>query len=264
MTEKNYIDYLVSLEPAFDRGSKLALAMQKDVVVHKNLNTGIAEVDIVTESDIMVQESVLAEVLNTSLAGCRLFAEESTPSVSKFKGTNGYLLTLDPIDGTAIYVRGGSLFSIIVTLFHGNRIIYSYFNYPAVGWSRRMTAKGIVDFGTLPQLPLLSNIDGPRTIAYTIGNPKEAAPEIYNELISKGYVFRQRSELVQNAGSSILFYLKKVAGYYIDHPQIYDGLGVYQFAQVQKIKLLSENIDLAHFVRGPYGFCYPGWYLAMW
>ncbi len=257
------INSLISLEPVFDQGAKLALDFQGKARSRQKLNTGVAEVDIVTEADLAVQEFVLSEIAKTPLVHCKLFAEEATPLVSKFDGTNGYILALDPIDGTALYAASSPIFSTIITLFHGGEVVYTYFNFPAFHWSRRMTRGEIRDFGTPPEVSLLPNIDGSRTIAYTYGNPEETIPEICQKLASKGYIFRQRKEISSSAGSTLLFYEKKVAGFYLDHAGVYDAFGAYHFAKIKGLKLLS-GVDLAHFIEGPRGFYCPGWYLAMW
>jgi hypothetical protein len=50
----------------------------------------------VTGADLQVQEFILSRLAETPLVECELFAEEATPSVYKFKGTNGLVFLIDP------------------------------------------------------------------------------------------------------------------------------------------------------------------------
>ena len=104
-------------------------------------NTGVAGIDIVTEADTAVQEMILSEMAKTKLVECKLIAEEDTPSVKKFKGTNGLVLALDPIDGTIIYASTGRFFSTIVSLYGKENFLYTFCNYPVVNWSAKELLK---------------------------------------------------------------------------------------------------------------------------
>jgi fructose-1,6-bisphosphatase/inositol monophosphatase family enzyme len=260
----DYIKILISLEPAFERAGELALEMRGRAATSTKSDTGIAEVDIVTEADVAVQEALLSALAATPLADCQLLAEEETPSVSKFKGTNDFRLTIDPIDGTIIYAGGGRFFSVIVGLHDATGPLYTYCRYPAARWTRRIvTGEGVRDFGETPDVPVLPGIDPSRTIAYTYGEPEVLAKDAYAELSGLGYVFRQRRTVSLEAGSTTMFYLKKVAGMYVGNPNAYDGLGGLHFARERGLTVRS-TIDISRPLRQPEGWYYPGWYVALW
>ena len=100
---QKFIDILISLEPVFKKAGELAVKMRETAKSKNKFNTGIAGIDIVTEADLAVQEFILSEMAKTKLIECELIGEEDTPLTKKFKGTNGLVLTLDPIDGTILY-----------------------------------------------------------------------------------------------------------------------------------------------------------------
>jgi fructose-1,6-bisphosphatase/inositol monophosphatase family enzyme len=216
----------------------------------------------VTEADLAVQEMILAEMAKTKLTECRLIAEEDTPAVSEFIGVNGLVLTIDPIDGTFIYVGKGRLFSVIVCLNDGKVSLYTYLYYPAVDWSRRITRGEITDFGKLPKVKVRNGLDLTRIIAYTFGEPEKTMPAEYSRLIQENYVFRKLSDITSDSGSGTLFSLGQVAGYYTESPGAYDGIGVLHYAQVKKL-MIKSTLDLSQPLLGPHGQYYPGWYYVL-
>ena len=120
------IKILIGLEPVFKKAGELALKMRKTAGKRNKFNTGVAGIDIVTEADTAVQEMILSEMAKTKLVECELFAEEDTPSAKKFKGTNGLVLALDPIDGTLIYASTGRFFSTMISLTDKKNILYTF------------------------------------------------------------------------------------------------------------------------------------------
>src|SRR5262245_33661912 len=108
MNAECIIAHLESLEPAFVRAGQAALRMQKGIKYYSKLETGDPAVDIVTEADLATQEAVLTAMRSTPLVGCRLLAEEDTESVKLFAPESNLYIGIDPIDGTAIYARGGA------------------------------------------------------------------------------------------------------------------------------------------------------------
>lgn len=258
---KKYIDILIGLEPKFKEAGELAIKLRQTAKSHNKYQTGNQVIDIVTEADLAVQEYILSEMAKTELVECELLAEENTPSVSKFKGSNGLVLTLDPIDGTLIYASNGRFFSIIVGLNDKKTPQYTYFLYPAVNWSRRIIADGIVDSGPLPQVNV-NNIDLSKTISCSFRNPQKTTPEIYNKLAQEGYQFRQLPDITKESSSTTLFFLDQVAGYYTEKPGAWDGLGVLHYAQVKNYKIFSD-IDISKAKKGDHNMYYPGWYVVL-
>lgn len=265
MAEKfdEYVNILIKLEPAFRKAGDLALQFRSTALSHNKYQSGIEGIDIVTEADIKIQEEILSEMAKTKLVDCELIAEEDTPSVSKFKGTNGLVLTLDPIDGTIFYKNGKRFFCIIVCLHDGKSLLYSFYHYPVVNWSRRITENKVEDFGDLPKVNTKSGLDLSRTIAYTFGEPEKTIPEIYSKLTKEGYVFHNTlTEITDESGSAILFFLNQVAGYYTNNPGSYDGLGVLYYGQVKKYQIYSD-IDISKAIDGAHGKYCPGWYVVL-
>src|SRR3989344_5446151 len=145
-----YIDILIELEPVFKKAGQVALELRKTAKMSNKFRSGISMLDMVTDADLAVQEAILNEMAKTKLRECKVVAEENTPSVSKFKGTNNLTVTIDPIDGTFIYTSGGRFFSVIICLNDGKSLLYTYVYYPVVDWVRRITRNSVEDFGILP------------------------------------------------------------------------------------------------------------------
>ncbi|MEK7658259.1 MAG: inositol monophosphatase family protein [Patescibacteria group bacterium] len=260
---QEYINILISLEPVFKRAGELAVKMRKTASSKNKFNTGVAGIDIVTEADTAVQEFILSEMAKTKLVDCELIAEEDTPSVLKFKGTNGLVLALDPIDGTIFYANNKRFFCIIVCLHDGKSLLYSFYHYPVVNWSRRIAENKVEDFGDLPKVNTKIGLDLSRTIAHTFGEPEKTMPEIYLKLIKEGYEFHNTlTEITDESGSAALFFLNQVAGYYTGNPGSYDGLGILYYGQVKKYQIYSD-IDISKAVDGAHGKYCPGWYVVL-
>lgn len=256
------INALIRLEPVFKQAGELALRLRPKASINTKHQTGIRGVDIVTDADIAVQETILTEMTKTKLIECQLVAEEDTPSVAKFKGTNGLILTLDPIDGTIWYVSDYNFFSIIICLRDNESLLYTICHYPAVNWTRRITRNTVDDFGVLPQVITKDNLDLTHTIAHTFGNPEKTAPEISRQLVAKGYTFRVVRDITDQSGSCTLFFLNQVAGYYTENPNAYDGLPALHYAQVNKFQIYS-SLNIAKIINGPHGPYHPGWYAVL-
>ena len=260
---KECIDILISLEPVFKRAGELALRMRKTAKSKSKYNTGVAGIDIVTEADLAVQEEILSEIIKTKLIECKIFAEENTELVKNFKGTNGLTLTLDPIDGTALYASIGNFYSTIVCLNDGKNPLYTFCYYPEFNWARRITENGVEDFGDFPKVNIKEDLDLSKTITY-IGKrgTKNMDPDIYKKITDQGYVFSEVSNITDDAGPAVLFFLNKVAGYFKDIPNPYDGLCVLHYGQVKKDKTYS-TVDLSSTEIGDHGPHYSGWYLVL-
>jgi len=257
------INILISLEPIFKRAGKLALEMRQTAASRYKLDTGIHGIDIVTEADLAVQEAILSEMAKTKLIECRLIAEEDTPSAKLFRGINGLILTLDPIDGTFIYAADGRLFSVIVCLNDGQQPLYTFCHYPVVDWTRRIARDTVSDFGIRPRVNVKEGLDLSRTIAHTFGEPEKTAGDIYNRLINEGYQFRLLPEITLDSGSCTLFFLGQVAGYYTQNPGAYDGICTWHYGRVKKSRMFGE-LDISKAIDGPHGPYYPGWYIVLY
>jgi len=261
---KECIEILIKLEVAFREAGEVALKMRKTAGSRNKYNTGIAGIDIVTEADTAVQEFILSEMCKTKLVECQLFAEEDTELTKKFKGTNGLVLTLDPIDGTIFYASTGRFFSTIVCLHDGKKMLYTFCNYPVVNFSRRIANGEVKDFGILPEINFKENKDLNlnKIIVYTARGPQKIALEVYKKLINEGYEFKKVFDLTDESGSCTLFFSGKVGGYYMETPNPYDGLCALHYGQAKKLKIYG-NVNLSKFYIGDHGPHHQGWYLVL-
>lgn len=260
---KKYVNALIKLEPIFKQASEMSLELRSTVDVKKKLNTGIDLVDIVTEADLLVQETILVEAAKTVLKDCILVAEEKTPSVKKFKGSNNLTLALDPIDGTFLYTSNGRLFNTQVSLKSENKILYTFCHYPAVKWSMRMSDDGVLEFGKKPRATVKTRDNLSKSIMYTTGDPAIDIPDIYKKLTGEGYIFRYLFDITDDAGSTTLFLLDQAGGYYKNMPQVCDGLTAYHYAQVKNYQIFS-NLNISKLIAGKGGTdYYKGWYIAL-
>lgn len=259
---KKYIDILVEFEPIIKEAGKLSLKLRSTTKTHNKLQTGIEGVDIVTEADCAVQEFILSKLTKTELVNCKIIAEEDTPSVTKFKGTNGLTLTIDPIDGTIFYANGKRFFCIIICLRNEKEMLYTFCHYPVVNWSRRVADGSVVDFGELPEVKTKDGLDLSKIITHTFAEPEKNIPEVYLKLVLEGYIFKKVSEITDESSSHTLLYLNQTAGYFTNNPGAYDGLCALLYGQVKKFKIYS-GIDIAKVADGTRGKYCPGWYLVL-
>lgn len=253
------------LEPTFFQAGELAYKMQKDVNHHSKFNTGNNEIDIVTEADTAVQEFLLKELAKTELVGCRMLAEENTPTVNRFNEQGKCYLSLDPIDGTATYARGGKFFCVIVSLHNGKIPLYTFVHYPALNWTHRIINNNYSVSGETPSFNLPP--EAIKTVVYGFGNPDKSIPKLYQELRNKGINFTKVQTIDRDAWTIPMFTCNKVAGVYGEDVNVYDGLVEFHFALAKGYKVYSDGpnggFDLSNIKQRDYGLYYPGYYLAL-
>lgn len=256
------IDILISLEPEFRKAGKLACEMQSTTLSHNKTSSGIMEVDIVTEADIKVQEMILKTMAKTELTECKMMAEEDTSSVGKFNQDGKLIITLDPIDGTSLYSKGKKFFSLIIGLHNKQELLYSYYFCPKINWAVRIVDNKITFIGEKPKINLPKIVK--ESIIYTYGNPKETAPKLFKQFHGK---FQLRKNLTRECGSTFLLLNNKVAGFYTERPNVYDGFVALHFAKTMKYKIItnqsSGKFDISNIAIDKRGFYYPGYYLVL-
>ncbi|MGA2417740.1 MAG: inositol monophosphatase family protein [Candidatus Staskawiczbacteria bacterium] len=255
------IKILIESESVFKKAGELAVKMRTTAGKRNKHNTGVAGIDIVTEADTAVQEFILTEMAKTKLVECELVAEEDTPSVSKFKGTNGLVLALDPIDGTLIYASTGRFYSTIVTLHNKKDILYTYYNYPEINWSRRISGNKIEDSGNFPKIKTKPGLNLKKIIVTSKPQTK-INPEILKKINDEGYEFKKFNKITDEAVSFATFFSGTTAGYYMETPNPYDGLVALHYGQVKKLKIYG-GVDISKFEVGDHGPHYSGWYLVL-
>jgi hypothetical protein len=263
--DKNLIETLTKLESVFIQAGELAVKMQRTTKHHNKINTGINAVDIVTEADLAVQEFLLSEMAKTELVNCRLLAEENTPSVSKFTGTNGFFLAIDPIDGTAIYARGGKSFNVIISLHDGKNLLYTFKYFPVYAWTQKIIGKNYSTVGVQPKFE--STLAEKNIILFYRGNPEKTLGDVYKDLTEKGLKFINCSETMEDVDEQAMFICKQIAGFYSEDPNVYDGIVALSVALATNRKIYSSKandlLDLTNIQKRESGFYYPGYYLAL-
>ena len=259
------IKQLEKLESVFREAGQLACKMQATAKHYNKFNSGLAVTDIVTEADLAVQEFLLGEMAKTDLINCRLLAEEDTPAAKIFKNQNNFYLGLDPIDGTAVYARGGKQFSVIVTLHDGENLLYTYKHFPVLNWTQKIVGKKYITIGTEPEFKLDS--DAKNKIFYYKGSPEKSFPEAYKKLTNAGFVFENCANSLADVDEAAMAACKKAAGYYCEDPNVYDGLVTLHYAQAQNLKCYVNGkdgkIDLSDVRKRSIGLYYPGSYLIL-
>jgi fructose-1,6-bisphosphatase/inositol monophosphatase family enzyme len=266
ISSESLLRCLENLEPSFVEASQAALRMQACVQSYNKLRTGNPAVDIVTEADLATQEAILKALRSTPLIECRLLAEEDTESVEAFAAESNFYLALDPIDGTAVYARGGEHFSTIVSLHDGDDFLYMFIYFPAWDWALRMARGKYVSVGTPPKLPVLD--DSENTIIYWSGSPEQnLAKQILVNVEANGLKFRQMSSFEKVVGSIELFAAGKIAGVYYENMNVYDGCAEYAIASGRGQPLYSDRtsgkLHLSDIRRSQKGLYYPGYYLVL-
>jgi fructose-1,6-bisphosphatase/inositol monophosphatase family enzyme len=259
---QEYIDELIKLEPVFKKAGELALKMRETTGSKNKFNTGIAGIDIVTEADLAVQEFILSEMAKTKLVECELIPEEDTPSIAKFQGINGLVLTLDPIDGTIFYASIGRFWSTIVTLHNKKNILYNFCNYPVVDFSVRIANGKVEETGALPKINTKEEKDFSKTIFYTKTKIEKIDPVIQKKLIEQGYNFCKVFDVTNEAGSCTFLFSGKSGGYYTETPNPYDGLVALNYGQAKGFEIFSD-LDLSKTISGDHGPHYSGWYVIL-
>ncbi len=263
MTEDQYLDILISCEPIFEQAARLACDLRNKVSSYNKSQTGAEGIDIVTDADLQVQEFILSRLAETPLIECELIAEESTPSVSKFKGTNRLVLLIDPIDGTAMYVDGGKYFSLIVSMHNKKDLLYTYYHYPSLNWTKKIVKDRAEDIGDVPEMQIKPGIDPMKMIAYLAHvKPEELPSEIEEKLKSKGLSVHNRKDISDEATMTALLYREKIAGVCVQNPMAYDCLGALHYAYATGKFEIYSTVDLSKPTKGQFGVYYPGLYVV--
>jgi len=241
----------------------LALELRGKVAIHNKSATGVEGVDIVTGADLEVQEFILSRLAETPLTECELFAEEATPSVSKFKGTNGLVLLIDPIDGTAKYVSGGKFFSVIISMHNKKDILYTYYYFPMLGWAKRILKDKAEDIGNIPLIQIKPGVDAMSMIAYLEYIKPDKLPSLVEDALKiRGLSLHQRKDIVDEGNMISLMFLEKIAGVAIQNPVAYDCLGSLHYARSTGRFDIYSTVDLSKPMKGPFGIYYPGLYVV--
>lgn len=260
--ENKYINELVKLEPVFEKAGKLACELQEKSISQMKYNSGFIEADIVTNADLEVQEMILQEAVKTKLVDCILLAEEDTPSVNKFTGSQKLYLTLDPINGTSLYAKGRPYFNLIAGLHNDRDVLYSYLSCPKVSWSMSIVRDKITTKGQPPRINLAAPAD--KAIIYSYGNPKKFAPDLHKYFENLGYEAVAKKSLTDESGSTTLFCSEQVAGFYAENLCVEDALTALHYAQAKKYQIkTSQDFDITKIIETSHGRIHPGCYFAV-
>ena len=88
-----------------------------------------SRVDVLSESDLIIQEMLLSVVLK-HWPFVSVLVEEETPTKARFAASSAFQVLIDPIDGTKNYLKGDRRYCHIVSLISGNEmsatLVYSH------------------------------------------------------------------------------------------------------------------------------------------
>lgn len=264
---KKEIDLIQQFEPVFIEAAEMAAKLKKDAVSKHKLSTGNVEVDIVTSADLAVQEFVLQKLVKSDLKNCELIAEEDTPSRYLFAKSSNLVLTIDPIDGTAIYAQGKKMYSIVITIHDKKRPIYTFDYFPEIKWGVKIVYDKCEFIGNKPKLthkklPL-------KTIIYSFYNSKERTIEnsskMASELVKNGYAFRYKKDFSDEVGGTAMFILGIADGFFTENGSAVDTLVSLHYALSQDLLVYQDiNIEKPIISTQFNGHkIYPGGYLAI-
>ena len=263
MTEEQYLNILISCEPIFEQAANLACDLRNKASSYNKSETGADGIDVVTDADLKVQEFVLLKLAETPLIDCEMIAEESTPTVVKFNGTNGLVISIDPIDGTAMYISGGNFFSFIVGLHNKKDILYSYYRYPLLKWTKRIIRDQAEDIGQIPNIKIKPDIEPLRMVAYLAHVKPDPVPtEIDEAFKTKGLSIRDRKDISDESTMTALLFTDRIAGVCMQNPIAYDCLGILHYARATGGFEIYSTIDLTKPNKGPLGMFYSGSYIV--
>lgn len=90
-----------------------------------------AQGDIASSADADAEKAIIA-TLRTAFPGHPILGEETgeTPAATPSGATSGYRWVIDPIDGTANFVRGFPYYAISIALTHGHDITHAVVHDP--------------------------------------------------------------------------------------------------------------------------------------
>jgi fructose-1,6-bisphosphatase/inositol monophosphatase family enzyme len=246
-----------SQEAVFYQAGQLALALQENIQATTKSQTGINEIDIVTQADLAVQEMILTALAQTKLRQCRLIAEEKSPTTENFNPNGEITLTIDPIDGTSRYAAGQANFSLIVSLQYRQEAIYSFIHFPALGWTHRLVENFHEELG---QRPVVSIHGQQPIIIYSYGNPQTKLPAAkLQQLVDKNFTFAKNDDVTPGCGSTMALFAEAVEGYYCENPLLVDGLVGLHYAKVHQW-LVEKSLEIQPKLL-PGGYRYSGYYL---
>ncbi len=239
------IEIIQQFEDIFIKAGKLAVKLRNNAVIEQKHNSGIKDIDIVTSADLTVQEFVLEKLAVSELKHCEIVAEEDTPSRNLFAKSSNFVITIDPIDGTKLYASGKKMYSIIITVHNKKRPIYTFCYFPEVKWGVKIVYDECHFFGNKPKI--IHNTVQPKTIVYSFynskGNPIDSIHGQPKELLKERYIFRNKKEITNEAGSTALFLLGIVDGYFVENGSAVDCLVGLHYALARGFKVY-QNIDL--------------------
>lgn len=245
MKTEEVLKLIKSFEAAYKEAGNFAYKIQKGIKKDQKTTSGILEIDTITEADLAVQEMVLKEWSKSPLKNCHLIAEEKTPSTKLFTGVENFFITIDPIDGTSLYANGEKYFSLIIGLHNSKEPLYTFIYFPSIDWTHTMVGNQYLEEGEKPTIDMA---DSAKTIIYSYGDPEKTIPKTYKQYTDLGYVFRTKKMISKEAGSTALFLMGNIDGYYCENPIAVDGLVILHYAMTQNYKIIkSSDLNLANY-----------------
>jgi hypothetical protein len=258
------LDLIQTFEDTFIKAGKLATSLRKEATIESKFDSGEHDVDIVTSSDIAVQEFVLSELAKSDLNQLELVAEEDTPSIHKFAKHADLVLTIDPIDGTANYAKGGDGYNIIVSIHDKVRPIYTFRYIPEKDWGQKIVGDKAEFFGEKPHYDFVKK---PKVITYPAYfgvDPKNEITELYEQLVGEGYTFVDKKKVFPDTGATTQFLLEMVDGFFSINGSPVDNFVALHYGLAKGYKIYRD-LDLSHLAPSKHGGIghYEGWYVVL-
>lgn len=239
------LDLIQTFEDIFIEAGKLAMELRDKAEASNKFNSGASEVDIVTTSDLAVQDFILSKLAKSPLNKLELVAEEDTPSIHLFADHADLVLTLDPIDGTSNYASGKKTYSVVVSIHNKTRPIYTFDYWPEIDWGVKIVNDNHELIGKIPNFDIKKF---PRTIAYNsyFGfNPKKQIPDVYEKLTNEGYKFIDKKKINTDFGGTAMFILGINDGYCSMNGSPVDCMVAMHYGLANGYKIYRD-LDLSH------------------
>lgn len=239
------LELVQTFEDTFIEAGKLAMELRDKAEASNKFNSGASEVDIVTTSDLAVQDFILNKLAKSPLNQLELVAEENTPSIHLFADHADLVLTLDPIDGTSNYASGKKMYSVIVSIHDKTRPLYTFDYWPEIDWGIKIVNDKYKFIGTSPNF----GIDQlPRAIVYNAFNqfdPRKDLPELYNKLTAAGYEFIEKKQISNDVGGTALLLSGLTDGYCASNIAPVDCMVALHYGLAKGYKIYRD-LDLSH------------------
>lgn len=232
LTKSQAVNILNRLEPEFRRIASVAKERQATAEVSMKSDTGDRLADIVTDVDTAIQTAVVDLIAKTPLVQCQFRGEEDTPGLERFAKESDYILSLDPVNGTANYADGSPHYNFIVGLAVRGHPHYTFCYYPATGTWIRIVGRQITQSGEFLMVRTPDRND--RRVVYSAKSSVDRLLFVTDLLDNFDLTPKRAADILPNIGSSGMFLGGAVQGFWNGVPSAHDGFWVYHYALARR------------------------------